>query len=93
MKLKKERIAILSRNIVEGLIEKGYINPAVPRDEIISRIEHTITEEMMVEDRINEDVREIMKAYSKQIEQGSINYNKMFQMIKNKLVQERGVIL
>lgn len=93
MKLKKERIAILSRNIVEGLIERGSIAPEIPKADLIGRIENTITEEMSIEDKLNEEVREIMKTYSKQIEQGSINYNKMFQMIKNKLVQERGIIL
>ena len=93
MKLKKERIAILSKNIVEGLISKGSIAPQIPKDSLINKIENTITEEMMVEDRLNEEVREIMKVYSKQIDQGSINYNKMFQMIKNKLVQERGIVL
>lgn len=93
MKLKKERIRILSKSIVEGLTERGGIVPQIPKDEIIGRIENTITEELMVEDRLNEEVREIMRAYSRQIDQGSINYNKMFQMIKNKLVQERGIIL
>lgn len=93
MKLKKERIAILSRNIVEGLIERGSITPEIPKADLIGRIENTITEEMSIEDKLNEEVREIMKTYSRQIEQGSINYNKMFQMIKNKLVQERGIIL
>ena len=84
---------MLSRNIVEGLIAKGSIVASIPKDNLINKIEHTISEEMMVEDRINEEVREIMKTYSKQIDQGSINYNRMFQMIKNKLVQERGVVL
>jgi len=93
MKLKKERIALLSRKIVEGLIERESIVPEIPRAELIDRVENIITEELSIEDRLNEEVREIMKAYSKQIEQGSINYNKMFQMIKNKLVEERGIIL
>lgn len=93
MKLKKERISMLSKNIVEGLIGRGSIAASIPKDSLISKIENTITEELMVEDRINEEVREIMKTYSKQIDQGSINYNKMFQMIKNKLVQERGIVL
>ena len=93
MKLKKERVLILARNIIEGLIEKGSIIPNIPKGDLTGKIENIITEDLMVEDRINEEVREIMKAYSKQIDQGSINYNKMFQMIKNKLVQERSIVL
>ena len=93
MRLKKERIAILAKNIVEGLIEKKCVSPLIPKGDFISKIENTITEEMMVEDRLNEEVREILKTHSKQIDQGSINYNRMFQMIKNKLIQERGIII
>ena len=93
MKLKKERITILAGNIVERLIAKESIKPEVPKEALVSKIETIITEELMIDDRLNDDVREIMKTYSKQIEQGSINYNKMFQMIKAKLVQERGIVL
>lgn len=93
MKLKKERIAILAQSITDNLIEKEYISPHVSRDELAKRIEHTITEELMVEDRLNEEVRQILKAYSREIEQGNVSYHKMFQMIKNKLVKERGIIL
>jgi len=93
MRLKKERIAILAKNIVTGLIDKKCVNPLIPKGDFITKIEHTITDEMMVEDRLNEEVREILKTHSKQIDQGSINYNRMFQMIKNKLIQERGIII
>jgi hypothetical protein len=34
-----------------------------------------------------------MKTYEKEIEQGKVDYQKMFTMIKHKLVRERGIIL
>ncbi|MBI5755647.1 MAG: DUF507 family protein [Nitrospirae bacterium] len=93
MKLKKERIAILAKNIVEGLSKGGFISVGIREEELINRMVNTITEEMMIEDRLNEEVREILKKHSKELEQGSVNYQKMFQMVKNKLVREKGVIL
>lgn len=93
MKIKKERITMLSKNIVEGLITKGYIVPSVTKDAIISRLENTITEELMIEEKLNDEVREMLKTYSKQMEQGDVNYNRMFQMVKKKLVDERGIVL
>ena len=39
------------------------------------------------------EVRQMLKAYDKQIEQGQVDYQKMFQMVKQKLVRERGIIL
>lgn len=52
-----------------------------------------MTEELMVEDRLNAEVRRMMQPYERQIEQGQVDYQKMFTMIKQKLVRERGIIL
>lgn len=93
MKFKKERVVILSTNIIEGLIKGGFIAQDIRKEDLINKIQNTITEELMIEDKLNEDVREILKSYSKQLEQESVNYQRMFQMVKDKLVKERGVIL
>ncbi len=93
MKFKKERVVILSTNIIEGLIKGGFIAHDIRKEDLINKIQNTITEELMIEDKLNEDVREILKSYSKQLEQESVNYQRMFQMVKDKLVKERGVIL
>lgn len=93
MKIKKERITMLSKSIAGGLIDRGFIVPLVPKDTIVSRLENTITAELTIEEKLNDEVREILKSHSKEIEQGSVNYNRMFQMVKKKLVDERGIIL
>jgi len=56
-------------------------------------LNQTITEELMVEDRLNAEVRELMKNYETEIQRGGVDYQKMFTMIKNRLVKERGLIL
>jgi hypothetical protein len=42
---------------------------------------------------LNAEVRQLMKQYDAEIERGGVDYQKMFTMIKNKLVRERGLIL
>ena len=93
MKLKKERVAILATNIIDGLLKSDLIVPSVPREELIKKIENTITGDLMIEEKLNEEVREILKSHSKQLEKESVNYQRMFQMVKDKLVKERGIIL
>lgn len=93
MKLKKERVAILASNIIEGLSKSGMIVPSVPREELVKKIEDTITGDLMIEEKLNEEVREILKSHSKQLEKESVNYQRMFQMVKDKLVKDRGIIL
>ena len=93
MKFKKERVAILASNIIEGLLKSGLIVPSIPREELIKKIDNTITGDLMIEEKLNEEVREILKSHSKQLEKESVNYQRMFQMVKDKLVKERGIIL
>jgi hypothetical protein len=50
-------------------------------------------DELQVEDRLNAEIRNLMKAYESEIEKGHVDYQKMFAIIKSKLVRERGLIL
>jgi len=93
MKLKKERVTLLASNIIEGLLKSGLIVASVPAEELVKKIENTITDDLMIEEKLNEEVREILKSHSKQLEKESVNYQRMFQMVKDKLVRERGIIL
>lgn len=63
------------------------------RKAFIDQIDHAIVEELSVEDRLNAEVRNLLKAYEQDIEQGHVDYQRMFTMVKKKLVQERGIIL
>lgn len=93
MRLARERIAHISKALVRRLTDGGYIQLHMPADELTGRIDQIITEELMVEDRLNKEVAELLKAYEKEIEKGHIDYNAMFTMIKKKLVKEKGIIL
>lgn len=93
MRLSSERIAILSKTLADKLIEGKYLEPVIPKDQIITKMEHIIREELMIEDKINQEVKGLLSAYEREIERGDIDYNKMFNMIKNKLIKERGLVL
>ncbi len=93
MRLTKERIHSVSKTLLERLLGQGLIGVQVPKEGVVRSIEHLITEDLMVEDRLHQEVREILKAYEAEIEKGDVDYRKVFLMIKNKLVKERGLVL
>lgn len=93
MKLSKERISFISRELTNKLIQGKYIEPLIPKEQFVLRLEHIITNELMIEDKINQEVKELLKTYEREIDKGDIDYSKMFNMIKNKLIRERGVVL
>ena len=93
MKLSKARISHLADTIVRRLEEGGQIELAGTRAAVVDDLDRAITDELMVEDRLNAEIRDLMKQYESEIERGHVDYQKMFTMIKSKLVRERGLIL
>ena len=93
MKLSKDRIGILTRELVKRLTAGRYIVVDIPESELTRKITEIITEELMMEDRIEAEARQILKSYESDIQKGDVDSHKMFLMIKKKLAKERGIIL
>ena len=90
MLLPREIIVYLSRQLVAKLSPQivETTNPTATA-ELISRI---FTEELQVEDRLNDEVREILSQYSDYMRREGVSYQEMFRKIKNTLIAQRKVI-
>lgn len=93
MRLSKERVHHMAETLTTRLQQEGHVELTGDRKTFVETLDQTMTEELSVEDRLNAEVRQLMKAYEKEIEQGQVDYQKMFTMIKSKLVRDRGIIL
>jgi uncharacterized protein len=93
VRLSKERVHHMAETLATRLQQEGHVELTGDRKTFVEALDQTMTEELSVEDRLNAEVRQLMKAYEKEIEQGQVDYQKMFTMIKSKLVRDRGVIL
>lgn len=93
MRLTKERVHHMAESLIVRLHELGYVQVTGDRKALRESLEQTMIEELGVEDRLNVEVRRLMQTYERQIEQGQVDYQKMFTMIKQKLVRDRGIIL
>ena len=47
----------------------------------------------MVEDRLNDEVRQLLEEHADKMAGGSVEYHEMFKLVKAKLVRERKLIL
>jgi len=83
----------MADSLIARLQELSYLELTGDRKALRESLEQTMTEELMVEDRLNAEVRRMMQPYERQIEQGQVDFQKMFTMIKQKLVRERNIIL
>ena len=77
----------LDRLVAQRLIE--YEQPAYV-NEVITQL---MWEELTIEDRINEEVRKILREQSDEMRRMGASYDEMFKKVKNHLVRERNVVL
>jgi uncharacterized protein len=90
MLLAREFVAYLSRQLVKKL-SPTYIETVNP-DGVAELIASVITDELMVEDRLNDEVREILGEYADYMRREGVSYQDMFRKIKNTLIAQRKVI-
>jgi len=93
MRIPKSWVPILAKRIAEALLEKEMVVLSVTQEKFLEKVEQLMTEELMIEDRLNDEVRALLNKHSSDIEQGRMDYRKLFELTKQKLVKERNVIL
>ena len=92
MGLQKEYVRYLSQRVVDELIKREMIEIPL-QSSLRERALAVIEEEMSVEDRINEEARNLLQQYAEYMRQTGVSYHEMFKMVKNRLVKEKQVIL
>lgn len=92
MRLQREFVAYIARKLVQGLIAAEAIETSSP-EELTAKVHQTLLDELSVEDRINEKVREIMNQYADEIRRSGASYQEMYRRIKSELVRREKVIL
>jgi len=90
MLLAREFVNYISRQLVKNLTP-GTIETPHP-DTVAEKISEVITEELAVEDRLNDEVRDLLSQYGEYMRREGISYQEMFRKIKNTLVAQRKVI-
>ena len=87
-----EEIQYISRKIVKTLVGEGKLEvDSEPRvEEAIGKV---IVEELQVEDRLNDEVREVLNEHTSQMERSDITYTEMFKKVKRELAKKKGIIL
>ncbi|WP_342346799.1 DUF507 family protein [uncultured Nitrospira sp.] len=93
MRLNKVRVHQMAVSVIERLQSSGLLEIQGKPEVVIQKLESAIVSELQVEDRLNADVRDMLKQFEREFSEGRADYQKMFTMVKQKLIKERGVIL
>lgn len=90
MLLAREFVTYLSRQLVRRLAPQ-IIETTTP-DVVAEKIAEVIADELAVEDRLNDEVRDLLSQYSEYMRREGVSYQDMFRRIKKTLISQRKVI-
>lgn len=92
MRLTRDQVGYVSQHIVRGLLREEFIT--VDRPEVLTdAVAQVLTADLEAEDRLNDEVREMLQNFSEEISRGSLNYQELFRKVKAKLARERKMVI
>ena len=90
MLLAREFVAYISRQIVKQLSPQ-WIETTDPQV-AAAFIGNVVEEDLAIEDRLNDEVRDLLSQYGEYMRRENVSYQEMFRRIKNNLITQRKVI-
>ena len=92
MKLHRELVdRIASR--VAATIDSEHLVAGLTRPALVDLLARAINDDLRVEDRLNDEVRDIIQQHMAEMDRANVEHHEMFKKIKAKLVRDRNLIL
>jgi hypothetical protein len=88
----RDYIGYLARKTVKHLIDAKMITASNVKA-VEERVAQGLIEELALEDRINEEVRVILEAYSEEMRKSGAQYAEMFKKVKTELAKKYKAVL
>ncbi|HEV3253073.1 MAG TPA: DUF507 family protein [Candidatus Acidoferrales bacterium] len=92
MLLSRDYVGYMAKELVKRLVESKMIETK-NADALTQRVRQNMAEELTIEDRLNEEVREILSRYSDEMRRTGASYQEMYKKVKGQLARERKLIL
>ena len=92
MLLSRDYVGYMAKEVVKRLAAQKMIE-IKKIESLTQQVRQVMADEVTVEDRVNEEVREILAKYSDEMKRTGVSYQEMFKKIKSQLARERKLIL
>jgi hypothetical protein len=94
MLLNRDYVAHAASEVVKKLVE-GELVEIKEKDleAVITRVRLRMMEEITIEDKVNEEVRNILTQYQDEMRRTGVSYQEMFKKVKGQLARDRKLIL
>ena len=92
MLLARDFVGYMATEVVKRLVE-GELIETKAVEGLAQRVRQRMTEELTVEDRLNEEVREILTQHQDEMRRTGAFYQEMYKKVKGQLARDRKLIL
>jgi hypothetical protein len=93
MLLSRDYVGYMAAELAKRLLANNMIETATPAPTLAERIRLKMTEEIAVEDRLNEEVRDILNQHADEMRRTGVSYQEMYKKVKGELARQRKLIL
>jgi|SRR5690348_4004475 hypothetical protein len=92
MLLSRDFVGYMASEVVKRLIANKMIEVENPTT-LTERIRLKMAEEIGLEERLNEEVREILSQHADEMRRTGVSYQEMYKKVKGELARQRKLIL
>ena len=92
MLLSRDYVGYMAKEVVKRLVAAKMIETKNVEN-LTQQVRQVMAEEVTIEDRLNEEVREILARYSDEMRRTGASYQEMYKKVKGQLARERKLIL
>jgi hypothetical protein len=92
MLLSRDFVGYMAKEVVKRLVAAKMIETK-DVETLTQHVRQVMADEVTVEDRLNEEAREILARYSEEMRRTGVSYQDMYKKVKSQLARERKLIL
>jgi hypothetical protein len=94
MLLNRDYVGHMASEVVKKLVEDKLVEiKEKDLEPVITRIRLRMMEEITVEDKVNDEVRNILTQHQDEMRRSGISYQEMFKKVKGQIARDRKLIL
>ena len=94
MLLNRDYVGHMASEVVKKLVEGELVEiKEKDLDGVIAKVRTRMMEEITVEDKVNEEVRNILTQYQDEMRRTGISYQEMFKKVKGQIARDKKYIL
>jgi len=94
MLLNRDYVGHMASEVIKKLIEDNLVEiREKDLEPVVMRVRLRMMEEITVEDKVNEEVRNILTQHQDEMRRSGISYQEMFKKVKGQIARDRKLIL